>query len=39
MTKVIKFPEPSEIDKQFLELERQKELIREQRRLIEERKK
>jgi hypothetical protein len=38
-TKVIKFPEPTEVDKQFLELEKQRELIREQKRLLDERKK
>ncbi len=32
---VISFPQLSEIDKQFLELEKQRELIFEQRELIE----
>tara|TARA_B100000780_G_scaffold263898_1_gene218130 strand:- start:405 stop:536 length:132 start_codon:yes stop_codon:yes gene_type:complete len=35
--KVVTFPQTSEVDRQFLELERQREAIREQARLIMER--
>jgi hypothetical protein len=35
---VIPIPQLSEIDKQFIALEKQQELIREQKRLIDERK-
>jgi len=34
--KVITFPQPSEADRQFLELERQREVIRKQAELIAE---
>jgi hypothetical protein len=35
---VIKMPQLSEVDRQFIVLEKQQELIREQKRLIDERK-
>ena len=39
MDNVLKFPQLSELDKQFLGLEEQKRLIEEQKQLIEQRKK
>ncbi len=36
MNKVIQFPKTSEIDKQFLQLEQQRELIQQQKKLIPE---
>jgi len=33
-TNVVKFPQPSEADKQFLELEKQREAIKQQTKLI-----
>jgi hypothetical protein len=33
---VIRFPKLSDVDKQYIELEEQQKLIREQRRLVEE---
>ena len=36
MSNILEFPVPSEIDKQFLELEKQQKIIEEQRKKIEE---
>ncbi len=36
MNKIIQFPKTSEVDKQFLQLEQQRELIRQQKKLIAE---
>ena len=36
---VIKFPQQSEVDRQFIDLEKQKEEIEKQRKIIEENKK
>ena len=38
MEKVIQFPRHSELDKQFIELEKQQQLIKEQSALIQEKK-
>jgi len=35
MENVIKFPQTSDTDKQFLELERQQQIIQEQRQIID----
>ena len=36
-TKVVKFPDQSELDKQFVSLEKQQQKIKEQQKLIQER--
>tara|TARA_X000001036_G_scaffold233428_1_gene217953 strand:- start:133 stop:261 length:129 start_codon:yes stop_codon:yes gene_type:complete len=36
MDNILQFPQTSEIDKQFLQLEKQRELIRQQKKLIAE---
>ena len=37
MTKIIEFPQLSELDKQYIELENQQKLIRDQKQLINDR--